>query len=283
MNAPAKFQRLSDIASELNAKIADLQGGNLTITELEQLTNQSRELYERLVVLRFKAYSAEVNGTAEVKMEETTSAPVAVASTPVIELNPAPVVETPAAVVEEEKEPENTFIFKVSEEKPTPVETPQPVQVNLIDAIEEVTKAEVPAFEIETKSTEDVTVFDTPAFSSEPVVNTTAKNTLFSAQESLHEKLAKTVSAPESIATKLESTPIADLKKAISLNQRFQFSKELFKGNNQDYEVAIDKLNSATRDEAMKHLDNLRSKYSWQNESPVAANFIELVERRYAH
>lgn len=268
MNAPVKFQRLSEIARELNAKLEELQGGNLSVTELEQLTETSRELYERLVVLRFKAYSAEVKGTAAPQAEEVESTPPT-----------ATALNTPAAPAVEEKEEElaNTFVFKVNEEKAVANDVPQPVQVNLIDAIEEVTKAETPVQE-----EVPVAKAEAPLFTAQPVVET-PKNNLFTQAESLHEKLAKTVSAPESIASKLESTPIADLKKAISLNQRFQFSKELFKGNNQDYEVAIDKLNSATREEAMRHLDNLRSKYAWQNESPVAANFIELVERRYAH
>jgi hypothetical protein len=100
-------------------------------------------------------------------------------------------------------------------------------------------------------------------------------------KESLHEKLSKELNRPESLAQKLEHDPIADLKRAISLNQRFQFSKELFKGNNQDYELAIDKLNSSSRDEAMKHLESLRSKYSWNTGSTVAHDFVDLVERRH--
>lgn len=279
MNAPAKFQRLSEIARELNAKLEELQGGNLSVAELEQLTNQSRELYERLVVLRFKAYSAEVNGTTDVKMEELP------ASEAVLQTPTEVVSSIPAAPVAElkEEEPTNTFIFKVSEEKPVVNEAPQPIQVNLIDAIEEVTKAEAPAFEASPIVPSAPSAPEVTELHTEPVAEVMTKTNLFTAAESLHEKLAKTVASPESLASKLESTPIADLKKAISLNQRFQFSKELFKGNNQDYEVAIDKLNSATREEALRHLDNLRNKYAWQNESPVAANFIDLVERRYAH
>ncbi|MBC8045495.1 MAG: branched-chain amino acid aminotransferase [Fimbriimonadaceae bacterium] len=101
-------------------------------------------------------------------------------------------------------------------------------------------------------------------------------------KEALHDKLAKSIPAKESLAEKMEGTPIPDLKKAISLNQRFQFSRELFKGNNQEYEVSIDKLNTASRDEAMKHLSNLKSKFTWNDESPVTHDFIELVERRHS-
>ncbi|MFN9800256.1 MAG: hypothetical protein ACK54P_09605, partial [Bacteroidota bacterium] len=85
----------------------------------------------------------------------------------------------------------------------------------------------------------------------------------------------------ETLARKLESSPISDLKRAITLNQRFQFSRELFKGNNQDYEVTIDRLNTASREDALKTLDNLRSRYEWNDESQVTQDFLELVQRRH--
>jgi hypothetical protein len=101
------------------------------------------------------------------------------------------------------------------------------------------------------------------------------------AAESLNDRLSKAVGAVNTLAQKLEHTPIPDLKRAITLNQRFQFSKELFKGNNQDYEVAIDRLNSINRDEALSHLEQLKSKYAWNNESQVTLDFIDLIERRH--
>lgn len=262
MNDSSKFFRLSEIASELHRKIELLQQGTLSITELEKLTNESRELYERLVVLRYKAYDGEVKGVQQ-NTEST----------------------------EEEETPMPVINFKIDEPK---VEAP--IQVSLIDAIEEVTKSEAIAAPVENEiieQQEEETIEE-----EEEVVMSTPDNDIpqqivtpeyslqdvlaeISQKESLHDKLAKTIGLSESLAQKLEHNPIPDLKRAITLNQRFQFSKELFKGNNQDYEVAIDKLNTATRDEAMKHLDSLRSKYAWNNESPVASDFVELVERRH--
>ncbi|MEY3397770.1 MAG: hypothetical protein RL220_364, partial [Bacteroidota bacterium] len=98
---------------------------------------------------------------------------------------------------------------------------------------------------------------------------------------SLHDKLSRELGVKESLAEKLEHSPIADLKKAISLNQRFQFSRELFKGNNQEYEVAIEKLNSSNREDALKHLDTLKSKYNWSPDSAIVTDFTDLVERRH--
>jgi len=230
MNEPVQFKRLGEIAANLHERLNALQLGQLGKEQLEELTEQSRELYERLVVLRFKAYDGEIK-TKDAPASEKTEV----------------VTETPKP---------SAINFRISETK-TEV---SPNQVSLIDAIEEVTKAapEVPK-EVE-----------------RPVV---VQNNV--AVESIAEKLAKSLPASESLAQKLENTPIADLKKAITLNQRFQFSKELFKGNNQDYEVTIDRLNNTSREEALKTLDSLRSKYAWNNESPVTLDFMELIERRF--
>lgn len=283
MYEPVKFKRLGELARELNEKLEALHIGQLSAEELELLTDHSRELYERLVVLRFKAYSNEVKGTQESLIEES------------------PATATPAQVVLENvlpaEEEAPVIAFKVAEEKP--VDT-LPNQVSLIDVIEEVTREEAPAeveapvqaeapvneeaaatptieFEIEAPVAEEPS---TPLFkveTPEPV-----KNTLFPNHESLNDRFAKTTPQATSLASKMESTPIQDLKKAITLNQRFQFSKELFKGNNQDYEVTIERINTSTRDEAMKQIAALRSKYAWTNDSAVAADFIELVERRFS-
>lgn len=276
MYEPVKFKRLGELAKELNDKLEALQIGQLSAEELELLTDHSRELYERLVVLRFKAYTNDVKGTNEALTEATPA-----------ELTTKVVLEN--ALPDTEEAP--VIAFKVNDEKPSDI---LPNQVSLIDVIEEVTREETPMiaetptqeetpatstieFEIETPTVEEPSAplfkVDTP----EPV-----RNTLFPTQESLNDRFAKTTPQATSLASKMESTPIQDLKKAITLNQRFQFSKELFKGNNQDYEVTIDRLNTSTRDEAMKQIAALRSKYAWTNDSPVAADFIDLVERRFS-
>lgn len=241
MHEPVKFKRLKEIASELNAKLDELHIGKLSKEELEQLTEYSRELYERLVVLRFKAYDKEV------KMPTDTQS-------------------------EEKKEPVISLAINITEPKDE-----NSGQVSLIDAIEEITsgsndKIEFPVDESEIRRTEIIIP---------PLRNESTKILTNTSQVSLHDKLSKSIGSRESLAEKLENSPIADLKKAISLNQRFQFSKELFKGNNQEYEMAVDHLNSATRMDAMKLLSNLKLKFSWGEESPIALDFIELVERRH--
>jgi hypothetical protein len=234
MENTQKYTRLSELAAEIEFNVQLLTAGKLSTVELETLTEQTRELFERLVVLRYKAYDESVNGVSK-----TTSI--------VEEISP---VET----VREEVKWESTN------------------QVSLIDAIEEVTKSEpvAPLFTFQSEQREEA-----------PISNTLFDLAALPATESVNEMLAKTMGARETLAESLEHKPISDLKEAITLNQRFQFSRELFKGNNQDYELAIDHLNRTSREDALLHVELLRSKYGWSSDSAITSDFMLLIERRH--
>jgi nicotinic acid mononucleotide adenylyltransferase len=98
---------------------------------------------------------------------------------------------------------------------------------------------------------------------------------------SLNDMFKENANQQATIAKKSEESPIADLKKNISLNQRFQFCKDLFKGNNQEYEVTLEKLNNTNRDEAIRVLQTLKEKYNWNPDSMAVRDFTDLVTRRY--
>jgi hypothetical protein len=232
MNESNKYPRLHELAGNIQIQLERLKAGELSLEELEIVAEQSRELYERLVVLRYKAFDESVHG----KQTEHTES-IAAISMP----------------TQEEIKPETTN------------------QVSLIDAIEEVTKSE--------EFTEVKPLFSME--STTPVVNTLFDLAALPATPSVNEMLARTMVQQETVAQHHTHTPIADLKIAITLNQRFQFSRELFKGNNQDYEVAIDLLNTSTRDEALQYVRSLEEKYQWNEGSTVARDFRSLVERRH--
>ncbi len=261
MYEPVKFKRLNEIVKELSHKIAQLHDGQLSKTDLENMTEESRELYERLVVLRFKAFQEEVDTEQTVIQDEI----------------PAPVA-APVEVQNVQDEPQ--VIEPISFRIDTTEKIENSTQVSLIDAIEEVIKESVVTESAPIAHPEQQPVSST-------VENITKEGTSLNekmkqaVKENFYEKLAKTIEQKETFNNKMEQSSIPDLKRAISLNQRFQFSKELFKGNNQDYEVAIEKLNTTTREEAMKQLESLRSKYDWSSTSAIASDFVDLVERRY--
>ncbi len=256
MYEPVKFKRLKELVGELYHKLEKLQDGQLHKLDLEQLTEESRELYERLIVLRFKAFQSEVQQTSNeqvIKDSPSTNIPEA-------EMANVPPID-----------------FRINSPK-----SDTTTQVSLIDAIAEVARETQQDETISNESTTASVPESTPKSSISEAAPTLNDQMRAKVQENFYDKLSKSIEQKESLNNKLEQAAIADLKRAISLNQRFQFSKELFKGNNQEYEVAIEKLNTTTREDALKQLETLRNKYQWNESSSIANDFVDLVERRYA-
>lgn len=98
---------------------------------------------------------------------------------------------------------------------------------------------------------------------------------------SINEQLARAaVTAPDLF----EQTPIKDLKKAIDVNERFQFVNELFRGDEAMYERSIKTINSfRIRPEAEFWIQReLKVKLGWDDQSPTVKKFMNLVNRRFA-
>ena len=256
--------RLKELSEELHTNINELLSGNMTPAQTQHLVELCSELYEKLIVLRFKAFTETITPAEKMQAVLETSEPIKIDTTP---------VSTPPELAN---------------------------QVNLIDAIKEVEQvaeqdpaedvaqdASQEEEEIEDEGDDEEIVFQLIP-NDEPVAETPVMTVVTEApveeapkgevkpMVSLNDTFKENANQQASIAKKLEGSPISDLKKNISLNQRFQFCKDLFKGNNQEYEV-----NNTNRDEAMRILQTLRDKYSWNPESMAAKDFTDLVNRRY--
>lgn len=110
-------------------------------------------------------------------------------------------------------------------------------------------------------------------------------NTMISPEPVKEKPVAKPAQkkSDESVAEKLQHKKIADLKSVIGINEKFQFINELFEGSMNEYNVALDQINNfSSLNEAITYLANLKEVYKWNSENPIAINFQELVERRFA-
>lgn len=89
--------------------------------------------------------------------------------------------------------------------------------------------------------------------------------------------------SPKYVVGKLQRHKIVDLKKAIKLNQRFQYANELFDGNMEAFNRVVNELNHMnTRVDAEKFIElQLRPKYNWDNESITFQEFLDLVDRKF--
>lgn len=87
------------------------------------------------------------------------------------------------------------------------------------------------------------------------------------------------------LSEKLSDLPVADLKKAIALNDRLLLTRELFAGDGQAFESAIQQLNALNdfADAKSYLIENCVVRFGWMDKKRIeeAKNFIKLVRRRY--
>ncbi len=83
--------------------------------------------------------------------------------------------------------------------------------------------------------------------------------------------------------TKVSKTAISDIKSAIGINDKFQFTNELFQGNAEEYLIAIQQLNSSDNFEsAMTYFLSLKLLYNWNMENETVIRLLDLVNRRFS-
>jgi hypothetical protein len=86
-----------------------------------------------------------------------------------------------------------------------------------------------------------------------------------------------------SLAESMTINKIDSLKKKITINQRFMFVRELFKGNVEEFNQALERLdNFSTYEESLAYLQkDYVVKHKWDLDSEEVVEFLELLARRY--
>ncbi|MFZ4634019.1 MAG: hypothetical protein ACOYNO_07425 [Saprospiraceae bacterium] len=87
------------------------------------------------------------------------------------------------------------------------------------------------------------------------------------------------------LSEKLADQPVSDLRQAISLNDRLQYTRELFSGDQQAFEQTLNILNTLNVFEQAKLylIDHCVQQYGWTDKSRVelAKKFVRLARRRF--
>jgi hypothetical protein len=105
---------------------------------------------------------------------------------------------------------------------------------------------------------------------------------LFHESETIHNKIG--VAQPAfAIADQLKLTPVADLVKAIGINEKFLFISELFNHNSTQYHQVIDQLNKAPNfEEAYRYFNTEVASVNHVDASTeVYKQFVDLLQRRF--
>tara|TARA_B110000037_G_scaffold24303_1_gene27970 strand:- start:12650 stop:13414 length:765 start_codon:yes stop_codon:yes gene_type:complete len=248
------YKNTEDLIKEISEKVAELQKGDLGLDELNELANNGKDLFEHLVILRYKAFDK--YGTPEKSVPDKIVEKAAVVEKVKIEKEveeEEEVADTPfdftGFAAEEEKE-QPRFDFTLDEEKPK---------------IEEK--------EVEDDNNDEQTELE------EKIADSVQAGEDDEDETSLNQSLKQD---EVSLRKKLQNTPIANIKSHISIAKKFEYISIMFDGDPAAYDEAIDFLNTcATGNDARLKLNELTTNQDWDLENKSIINFIELVERRY--
>lgn len=106
-------------------------------------------------------------------------------------------------------------------------------------------------------------------------------DSMVSKENSLNDKLKENKTE---MASRLQDTPIRDLKKAITINDRHRFIHKLFRGDETMYERSIKTINSFNISAEAEYWiqRELKVKLGWNNNDELVKTFDQLVKRRFA-
>lgn len=266
---------LADLIAELQAALTELDAGTLEVERMDALTERSRELYERLVVLRYKAFEQFAKGDGEGDFR--IGGEVDEAQTDL--LSAIEEIET------EQKPPINPTpeLFSFEPPAPAPAPEPEPEQEPAVASAPEPEVEDVPEPEPESEPVvaftpepePELEVEGAPEPEPEPAPAVDAQGHAPHEDSPIHEQLA---TDEESLVERLERAPLAQIKGSISLNQKFLLINELFDGDSGWYDQVIGQLDQAgDRAAAFALVDGLG-----EDGAESRALITELIERRYA-
>lgn len=95
--------------------------------------------------------------------------------------------------------------------------------------------------------------------------------------DSINELLA---SRPQSLHESLEKRLVVDVRKALSLNDRFRFQRELFNNDAKCMDKVLDEIGSFKN--LAEVLEYLKEKFNWSKDNEPAMDFIKIVIKKFS-
>ncbi|HET6244751.1 MAG: hypothetical protein H0V01_02855 [Bacteroidetes bacterium] len=257
-NLRKEISQLIDNIKEHSDRITDFE--RIPQLELETILFKIGKLYEKSVVFNY-LYKLDKQDFKEKEISMNNSEKTA---------ETVALVEAPHIIeVERNAEEENCVKEDLNS---TQIRPSQLTAENNIEEIDSLDRANVAETKTHVKSAEN-TLND---------INTRLKENN-KAHDSLNEKIAGQNKLYASLSSKLQGNAIKDLPKAIGVNERFLFIKELFGNDSHAFQQAVSKLNSLQSLVLAENFlkEELAIKFNWKADSPAVKSFVELVQRRF--
>ena len=265
---------IKTMLGHLHTGVEKLESGTLSPEDMELLVEDAKELYERLIILRYKIYETNVLGVKE---------PVISAHLRQTE------IETPidlfGSIEEHSITPEPAFevTFAKSDDEDLDEEPIHEASIPAEDPIHEE--------EIEEEVEEEEQEVEGPIQTIEDPIHEEE------IEQEVEEPEAPTAWEPQfsgdqpiwmaemeaNIRDNKSVFPLESLIGAFTLNEKLQFINELFEGSSDDFSSHIKQLDQlASMDAARNMLAELALTFNWDTESEIVEDFIYKICRRHA-
>lgn len=285
---------IKTILGHLQNGVEKLESGHLSPEDMELLVEDAKELYERMVILRYKIYETNVLGVKE-----------AVISASIRQTE----IETPIDLFGAIDEPSPAPAFEVTFANGEPTESAFNDEGTSADEdlfeeedqevlADEVQEEEEEAIEEETIEQE---LIEQETIEEETIEEETIEEELFEEEETMEEVVSEQA-APSSwepefsgdqpiwmaemeanIRDNRSVFPLESLIGAFTLNEKLQFINELFDGSSDEFSSKVKQLDQlASIDAARNMIGELANTFSWDTESEIVEDFIYKICRRYA-
>lgn len=272
----AEYLSQKELVKAIETNLDNLEAGQLNLSEIEEHLNLIRELYERTIVFRYKAFERHSS--------------VEVALPPVAAEEIIPVIEAQEAHKEEEDIPETDFLenieFKTEEEH-------SEIEFDFFSSnkdTEEKIREEEDAFISDIQKAEDIKwqdeeIVEEGIISSEidTSLSSETSETLPSEDEPVQSDFKKRVfEIQREISNQIGFDSLPTLIGSFGLNERLLYINELFDGSSESFSDTIKHLdNRSDLSEAATYIEEIRGKFNWDIESETVEEFIQKLCRRY--
>lgn len=245
------FKTQQEIIEELNHFSDKLAHGDLSLKELEAYHYLVRNLYERVVVLQYKAKEKFIKEKPEVVKDGSTQ-----------EEHETHDIDNSSAHTETEATVRFDFTNipdSSAEKKEEQIEN-ESIQEVVTDEVTE--SPELPLQEDQTNQDQIINQKES-----------TSSSDFFDQFMEIQDN---------SLLGKLGTAKINSLKGAFGLNDRLQMINELFDGDASEFQVSIETLdNLPSFEQAKTKLNEIAAQHQWEPDHLLVGDFVKMIQRRY--
>ena len=269
----ANLSALKVTIEAIQAAYEKLENGKISSEELDILLEQSRELYDRAVILRYKSYEEKVFPTFEANNEKQ----------PEISLEKEAADEfTEMEVAVDPLENVEMGFEEVEKETETPIMEEIPsFDFSLFDDSSEEAKHAV----LEEEAIEHISVTATSeeefGLHEEKIV--LEQVTITPVSEENQKFMARFSKTDINNMNQISLSKLDTLIGSFGLNERLQYINELFNGSSEHFSEAVKIIdNQSNTEEALLKTSVYANQFNWENDSETVEEFVIKIKRRYA-